>query len=192
MTDELLSCVTGSWSPTIGDPSIIGWVTVFAYIVAALVSALVLKLGAGNRRAFWYLITLALVLLAVNKQLDLQSAMTAIGRCMAKIQGWNEDRRVVQVVFIFAISALSLILALAVAWNLRGGLEQTWLAFFGFAFLLTFVVVRAAGFHDFDRLIGFEISGVRMNWLMELTGIIMISLNAFLLIWHSPARSKSR
>lgn len=167
-----------------------GWFTVFAYVFAALLSALVLILGPSNRRSIWYFITLALVLLAVNKQLDLQSAMTAIGRCMAKVQGWYEDRRIVQVVFIYALSAFSLLLTLTLAWNLRDEFKRNWLAFFGFAFLVTFVVVRAAGFHHFDRFIGFELYGVRMNWLMELTGIIMISINAVILVWHGPAPSK--
>lgn len=164
-----------------------GWVTVFGYVVAVLLSALVLVLGTANRRSFWYFITLAMVLLAINKQLDLQSAFTAVGRCAAKIQGWYEDRRVVQVTFIAALSAFSLVLTLALAWNLKSSLKQDWLAFLGFAFLVTFVVVRAAGFHGFDQFISFEMIGVRMNWVMELAGITLISMNAVLLIWYGPA-----
>lgn len=189
MVDELHSCVTGTWSPTIGDPSIMGWVTVFAYFIALLLSGLVLVLGAANRPAFWYFITFCLIFLAVNKQLDLQSALTAVGRCVAKMQGWYENRKVVQIAFISALFSFSFLLTLALAWNLRGRLKRNWLAFIGFAFLVTFVVVRAAGFHDVDQFIGIELIGVRVNWLMELTGIIMISLNAVFLIRYGPAPS---
>ena len=32
-----------------------------------------------------------LMFLTINKQLDLQSALTALARCMAKVQGWDAD-----------------------------------------------------------------------------------------------------
>ncbi len=187
MIDELLVCTTDSWSPTIGDPSIMGWATVFSYVLAALLSSFVLLRGAANRRTFWYFITFALVLLAFNKQLDLQSAMTAIGRCIAKLQGWYEHRRAVQVTFILALLSVSILMTLILASNLRYGLKRIWLAFFGFAFLVTFVFVRAAGFHGFDQVIGFELGVLRMNWVLELTGILMISLNAIMLLSQGPA-----
>lgn len=182
MIDELQSCLFGSWSPTIGDPSIMGWITVFSYIAASILCATVLVRRSSNQYAFWIVLTVFLALLAVNKQLDLQSALTAIGRCTAKSQGWYDQRQIVQVIFIVVLGVVSLISTSFFAWSLRKGLSQIWPAFLGFSFLVTFVVMRAAGFHGFDRFIDFELGGVRMNWLFELTGIVMISLNAFLLI----------
>lgn len=190
--DELRSCVFGSWSPTIGDPTFMGWMTAFSYVAAALLSAFVLIRHSSHQRTFWFLLTVFLVLLSVNKQLDLQSALTAIGRCTAKIQGWYDQRRTVQVSFIIAFSALSLISSLVIAWSMRVGLSRNWLALFGFAFLVTFVVVRAAGFHNFDRFISFELGAIRINWLFELTGIAMISLNAIFLIMRGPGLKPQR
>ncbi|AML53376.1 hypothetical protein RC74_20845 [Falsihalocynthiibacter arcticus] len=130
--------------------------------------------------------TVFLVLLSVNKQLDLQTALTAFGRCTAKTQGWYDQRQTVQVTFIVIFSALSLISTLVFAWSLRRGLSRIWLAFLGFSFLMTFIVARAAGFHHFDRFISFELGAMRMIWLFELTGIAMISLNAVFLIMKGP------
>jgi hypothetical protein len=44
--------------------------------------------------------------------------------------------------------------------------------------LLTFIAIRAASFHHFDRFIGHEVGGVRMNWILELGGISLIAANA--------------
>ena len=52
------------------------------------------------------------------------------------------------------------------------------LAFIGLFFLLTFVVIRAASFHHFDAMLGYEILGARMNWVLELTGIYLIVVAA--------------
>ena len=73
----------GHWSPGIGDPSVMGWVTVALYLVAAWLCFLcsrrsrVLARRASGARwepRLWGLFALFLLALGVNKQLDLQSA----------------------------------------------------------------------------------------------------------------------
>ncbi len=49
----------------------------------------------------------------------------------------------------------------------------------GFAFLLGFVVIRAVGFHDVDQLIGTRLQSVKLNWVFELSGLVLILLNVF-------------
>ncbi len=169
-----------------------GWITVVCYVIAGVLSAVVLALRASRQRVFWFVLTVLLALLAVNKQLDLQSALTAIGRCMAQMQGWYDQRKTVQLTFILVLAAFSLVFVAVLAWNLRKGFARIWLAFFGFAFLLTFVVMRAASFHHFDRLINFELGPMRMNWFLELTGIAMIACNAILLMIAGPEPEPSR
>lgn len=182
MLSELQGCVFDTWSPGIGDPSIGGWITVAGYILATLLTALVYWRRITRHQMFWFLLTVLLGLLALNKQLDLQSALTAIGRCVAQAQGWYEDRRIVQLGFILAVGLIGLVATISIAWSLRRGLSQIWLALLGFAFLVTFVVIRAAGFHHVDHMIGTEFAGLRINWVLELSGIIMISLNALWLL----------
>jgi len=53
----------------------------------------------------WALLALLMAFLAINKELDLQSAFTVAGRCLAKAQGWYEERRDFQRHFIFALIA---------------------------------------------------------------------------------------
>ncbi|WP_340109759.1 isopropylmalate isomerase [Pikeienuella sp. HZG-20] len=179
---DLAACVFSTWSPTIGDPTVMGWATVAAYLAAGVLAALVVRGLAGRERVFWLGLTALLLALAVNKQLDLQSALTAAGRCVAKAQGWYGERRPFQVRVIFSIIGASLLAAAALTWTMRRELADMWLALIGLVFLLAFIAIRAAGFHHFDQFLGYEIGGVRMNWLMELGGVAMIALNALHLL----------
>ena len=78
------------WRPTIGDPSAMGWLTVVGYIVAAIScgrTALQTPITPGparNRRLTWLVMTAVMAALALNKQLDLQSLLTDIGRVAAR------------------------------------------------------------------------------------------------------------
>lgn len=174
---RILTCVTDSWSPQIGDPSVMGWVTVLAY-VAAMAAALRASRLAPRDRRFWLFLAVVLLLLGVNKQLDLQSALTAGGRCIARLQGWYAERRQVQFLFILGIGVLCIAVLLGAAVRMRGALRRIGVALLGFGLLLGFVAVRAVGFHHFDALLHTDVLGAQMNWVLELGGISLILLNA--------------
>jgi hypothetical protein len=180
----ILDCALARWSPRIGDPSVMGWLTVGCYAGAALLCAATAWAGhfpdARRRveRAWWVALALGLAALAVNKQLDLQSALTAVGRCVAQAGGWYAERRAAQVGFIAAVAALVLVAALAAAALLRRSLARVWLSLAGAAVLAAFVMIRAVGFHHIDGLIGTEVAGWRLNWVFELGGIALVGLGA--------------
>ncbi len=178
----IAACVGDQWSPQIGDPTVAGWVTVAAYAVCALLSFMTLMRGQDSReRTFWGLVALAMLTLGVNKQLDLQSMLTAAGRCLSQLQGWYEKRRVFQLEFIIALLMFaSLLLTLAV-WLMRGHLRRNGLALLGLAFVVAFVAVRAVGFHHVDMLIGSRFLDIRYNVLFELFGLVLIAANAIIL-----------
>ncbi|MFW2543131.1 isopropylmalate isomerase [Primorskyibacter sp. 2E107] len=175
--NALLSCITNRWSPAIGDPSVMGWLTVFCYLIAAVLS---LRAGMVRRRdrRFWLVLGLLLVLFGINKQLDLQSALTAAGRCVSQLQGWYEERRAFQFKFILGLLAASLLILSVTLYRMRRAIHRVGIALIGFGLMLTFVAVRAVGMHHFDAFIRMEVSGVRMNWLLELSGILLILINA--------------
>jgi hypothetical protein len=81
------------WRPEIGDPSFMGWFTVVAYGIVALLAARV-RLKGKDR--IWLAVTLGMAALCVNKQLDLQSLFTHIGRVASHHLGWYEQRRVAE------------------------------------------------------------------------------------------------
>lgn len=178
MLDSLKSCVFASWAPTIGDPTFMGWFTVGAYGATSVLAALISFRKETVARTFWALLAVTLALLAANKQLDLQSSITAIGRCIAKLQGWYEQRRAVQFHFVVIISFLSLLISLSIAVLLWRSLSKIWLALIGASVLLFFVAIRAASFHHVDLIISQEFGVAKLNWVFELSGILMIFLNA--------------
>ena len=170
----------GRWKPGIGDPTVMGWLTVAAYFVTALGcywSAWREPLPDGTRRphtrpaAFWLVLAGLLVALGINKQLDLQSLATQIGR--DAIHGWNlyEKRRVLQVGFMLAVGLMCAGSFAALLWVARHSLRHRWLAIVGMLFILGFVVIRASSFHNVNVLLSARLGGMKWNWILELGGI---------------------
>jgi hypothetical protein len=126
----------------------------------------------ARRAALWLVLSAIMFALALNKQLDLQTLFTEIGRSISRSGGWYEERRAVQGLFIAAMAGLGA-LGLAILWWLtRGQLRDFRLTLTGLACIVCFVVIRAASFHRMDEIIGMELFGVvRMNWVLELGGI---------------------
>jgi len=185
---DIYSCVFGTWQPGIGDPTWQGWTTVAVYLAVATLAlraacrAVFPAPSARRERIFWSLVALVLLGLAINKQLDLQSALTATGRCLAKLQGWYGQRRAVQTEFIAAIGTLSLLSLVGLLWLLRGTLRRSAPAIVGLCFVSGFVLIRAAGFHHFDHLLGMPtLLSVRANMVLELTGPLLIAAAALAL-----------
>ena len=179
----LAHCVSARWAPEIGDPTATGWLTVGVYCLGTLLAGAVWRrLPAGQGRGFWAAVTLLLAFLAVNKQLDLQTALTATGRCTARAQGWYDSRQVVQLAFIAGLLAG---VALTLAWatkTLRGQMRGNGLALIGLAVLCGFVLVRAVGFGHVDRLISMDFADISYNFWFENSGLLLIAINALILL----------
>ncbi|MEL6278287.1 MAG: isopropylmalate isomerase [Pseudomonadota bacterium] len=184
-TDRLFDCVFNRWTPTIGDPSIMGWVTVGGYFAAAAIAlAVVLSADrfpeASRRREqlFWTGVVLFMIILGINKQLDLQSFFTATGRCVSKLGGWYEDRQPVQATAVLILLTLCLLIGVFLLRLLRGVASRYMLALAGVVFIAAFILVRAVGFTHMDALINTRIAGWRMNWVLELGGILLLAAGA--------------
>lgn len=191
----LQSCALTRWSPGLGDPTAMGWVTVAVYLAAAavaLVVALQAPFPAASRRRehrFWALLAAVLLALAVNKQLDLQSYLTALGRCLAQHQGWFDRRRMVQEAAILGLLVVMAVFAVALWRRMRGTLARSGAALAGLVLVLGFVAIRAVGFHHVDALIKLDVMHLRMNWLLELTGPVLISLAGLWLLLRRSAKA---
>lgn len=168
----------GSWTPGIGDPTFLGWFTVVAYAAAAFLchrlrTRLLPHADSLRRRErrYWSGMALVLLFLCINKQLDLQTAMTELFRGMAKRGGWYAARQVLQVAFIGTVAVL-LFIATGLFWVLARHLPSSarW-AGMGLIAISVFVLVRASSFHQIDRLLGWHVLRFRLNWVLELGGI---------------------
>lgn len=174
----------GRWHPGIGDPTLIGWLTVLAYFVAGYLCYRAVRQARTTRPPnprlvlAWMALTALMLLLGLNKQLDLQSYFTELGRDAAKAQGWYAERHDVQRAFIYSIVAAGTLAATIGIWWLRREFRQLSLAILGAVFIMVFVFVRASSMHRVDGLLHTVHYGVRMNWVLELGGIACVSLAA--------------
>lgn len=162
-----------------------GWVTVGGYFAAAAIAlAVVLSADrfpeASRRREqlFWIGVVLFMIILGINKQLDLQSFFTATGRCVSKLGGWYEDRQPVQATAVLILLTLCLLIGVFLLRLLRGVASRYMLALAGVVFIAAFILVRAVGFTHMDALINTRIAGWRMNWVLELGGILLLAAGA--------------
>jgi hypothetical protein len=125
-------------------------------------------------RALWSGLALVLLLLGINKQLDLQTALSEGARFLWRMQGWYAVRQKAQVVFIVGVVLAGAWLLRTVVLLARGNIEQLWLVLMGTVFLICFVAIRAASFHHIDDLLGSNLVGFKLNWLLELGGITLV------------------
>lgn len=183
----------GHWQ-LIGDPTPLGWLTFAAYLVAAWVcwrahrscrfGSRALCASASHeaehqrRLARWWLGLGALMfLLGLNKQLDLQTQLTELGKYLARAQGWYAGRKQVQIAFV-AVLALGLVtVGLGVAFALRHVVRRILPALVGLILILCFVELRAAAFYVLRAT---PSSGpLTGEWILELAGIGLVTWGAY-------------
>lgn len=175
----------GTWSPGIGDPTIGGWITVLLYAGTAWACHRVLSLDrrqkiilSTDERLIWGLLMVGAILLGINKQLDLQSAMTELAKILAREQGWYTHRRQYQEAFIAAIPIVGLTVLAAAAvlvWKAPG---STLWACAGATGLLVFIAIRASSFHHVDEMLGWRVGGLPLNWVLEMGSLVVIGWSA--------------
>jgi hypothetical protein len=172
-----------------GDPNPIGWLTTFAYFCVAgfcfWAGRREKEQAIGRARIrhaplFWFTLCGVMVALGFNKQLDIQSDITQIGRDMAVSEGWYENRRIVQLIFVtfFGIAAVGAVVA--GFWFMRDLWHRYRMAFVGIIYLCTFVIIRAASFHHIDNLLyHLPGAGYWVNTFLELGGNVILGTAAY-------------
>jgi hypothetical protein len=170
-----------NWSPGIGDPTIGGWLTVALYLLTSFscwrsAGLVGMQHGMLRESRAWRFISCLFLALGINKQLDLQSALTEVGRILAQAQGWYAQREAVQLDFILLVAVACLIAPIVLIILVRRSPLSTSLALIGTAMVLCFVFIRAASFHHFDRFIGSQVFGLPWNWILEMSGISLVLL----------------
>ena len=167
-----------------------GWIITLAYFVLILsIIKLLFNLSVSNeydrRRftGFWIIILLIYSFFGLNKQLDLQTFLTAAGRCMSRLEGWYEERRAFQLNVIMAGLAATAISMLGFLIYFRTIIGRSLLALMGVTCSMVFVVLRAASIHHVDQLFRIEFFNLKAHAIVEMTGIVLVFLNVIIMSW---------
>ncbi len=178
----------GNWYQHMGDPTVTGWTITIAYFLVTFMcwraglkeKTININIQKPERHVLWFGLSILLLVLGINKQLDLQNLLTALGREIAQANGLYESRREIQLVFIILFTLFYFSLLIALSWWLRDCWRRYWIALLGLSLLVSFVLIRAASFQHVDYLISkWSIIGpFRMKYIVELGGILIVGLGA--------------
>lgn len=174
------------WQSSIAHPAMSEWVTVAAYLIAVLLSALAARKAEQRHQArecwLWRAIAILMTILAVNEPLDFQSLITIAGRANAHANGWYAERRIVQHVFIILSGGSIALAGFAILFAARRTHPAARLALVGIALIGLFVILRAASIHHFDEIFARMMTWFKWAPLDEMAGIIIVAVAAVLYI----------
>jgi hypothetical protein len=189
--------VDNHWVPGVGDPSLLGWFTAFAYgITAVLCGICALKCKRADRARFlrknlarpktypqkhftqqsrfWWILWAVTTCLGLNKQLDIQTAVTIAGRDLAKFLGFYAYSRLIQKLFLILLAGVGIY----ACYNFLSNYRQFWksyrLVYLGLGFLMFFIMTRAAAFNHVQQLVSVDLATFP-TWILELLGIACIA-----------------
>lgn len=170
-----------------GDHTFFGWMTVLMYFVACCRTGYQAKMTQANKESgfFWLGLTVLLLVLGLNKQLDLQTYLTDWLRSAAKAHGWYEQRRGYQLLFIVVMGLTIPILLISLRMFLYRSWQRYRMTWIGIVLLLIFVLVRAASFHHVDMVFYQTIGSLRYYQALEMLAILVIMYGTF--IHRNPA-----
>ena len=173
-----------NWYSRMGDPTVAGWAITIAYFIVTLLcwqaglkeKTINVNIQKPERHVLWFGLSILLLVLGINKQLDLQTLLTALGREIAQEDGLYESRREIQLIFVILFALFCFSSFVALSWWLRDCWRRYWIALLGVALLVSFVVIRAASFHHVDYLI--RKWSFSMKYIVELGGILVVGFGA--------------
>lgn len=145
MFEFLRECGAAYWASGLAAPGLVGWMTIAAYGAAAgfaLVMAAARRQGRAERMV-WIAALLVMGFMAVNKELDLQTLLLALRRCVPGPLGAEHVGMAPRVAVGFVLSCAAL-LATVVLWvGLRRCARRLWPTLLGVSVVMVVVALRA-------------------------------------------------
>ena len=178
----------GHWKAYRGDPTFVGWTLTCFYLVLGL---LCLSCTGVNDRSrsrplstiyawFWWLMTALVILIGMNKQLDLQIFLTDIGRAYSTAQGWYEQRKPVQIQMLAICATVVLGTVEWIGYKIRKAPKTTWTAGLGLVVLIFMFLLKGVSLKTMEHALSHRFLGLHLNELIEGLGIVCIGLSAVL------------
>ncbi len=187
---------TGFWLEDQGDRTVIGWGITVCYLLAGMLCFYCTG-HLDSRRVlpisqifawFWCLMAVALVLLGINKQLDVQMLLADIGRAYTKYHGWYGQRAPVQNRVLAVGACLGLACVQGVAYRMKRGPKSLWFALWGLLFLGATVLVHLVSQHDIEHVLALSVAGLSVGSALEILAILWIAVSA--LVYNHTEREE--
>jgi hypothetical protein len=177
------------WSPALEDRTLGAWIAIFLYLAASVLCWWAFRresltrgwrspAGEGTSKEIavgWLLVGGCALLLGITRLLDLGNLLTAWGRGVAHDEGWYGERRLLQVSMLLALTLGAIAAVVAIAQRSRNHPGSLRLAYFGTAFVLCLVAIRACSWHYLDLVLESEWEGFRLSWLLESGGAGLVA-----------------
>ena len=174
---DLIACTSQAWHPKPGDATPGGLALAVLYIVASLLFlrvVLVPRTWLPRERLLWGTASAILLIMTLDKPLDLQHSLNAVGKCLSHDGGWDRQR-----VWVQRILGAGLILGVigATTWFLRrcrAALAANRPLMLGIALMTLFIALEIA---RFEGLLGAAGKGVaRLNGIRILEAVAVLAL----------------
>jgi hypothetical protein len=191
------------WHLQVGDPDALGWTITVAYFVVAFLCGRAAWRVRRARRATaptpqatdardgggrpfdvardpgapWGALASGLVLLGLNKQLDLQILVRDVGLRAVHLAGLDEDRRWVGRAFVLALSAVVVGVMLTAARHLARARRRHRLLLLGLGMLAFFVVLRAGVYVPGLKQLNVSFY-TAIHLVLELGSLILLGISA--------------
>lgn len=166
-----------------GDPTVLGWIATALYFIAAIscfraARRARIESTPARRRWFWLAVGSLVLLLGVNKQLDLQLLVQRVGRQVIASEDWRDHRVLLRSAFFSLVASCVVAMMVWFIALARGSWRRYGLALFGLGLLLGFVLLRVAFFERMDDFVGRSLAAGRVKWVLEIGGLASIIVSA--------------
>jgi hypothetical protein len=181
----ILDGMVNVWRQDMGDPDALGWATTVAYLLAAALCARTALAARhsppdareGERPGTWWILSAGLLVLGLNKQLDLQIFVRELGIRLIALLGMDAQRRWFGRAFVLVMGLFLLrVLATAVR-RVRGHTRGHRMLLAGLALLACFAVVRAGTYVPGLKQVNMRF-GKALHLAFEFGGILLVGISA--------------
>jgi hypothetical protein len=162
-----------------GDPTFLGWSISVAYLLTALLALRAWwTCRAGGiglvRLATWWLgVSLLMILLGLNKELDLMQKIVRVwGKAAVISEGWYANRAAVQHAFVASVAVMLAVAVVGTLLYLHRVMERIIPALIGVALVLAYALLRTAVFNGLREAVPASLSSAM--WLLEPAGVLLV------------------
>ena len=177
------------WQTAFDDTAVFGLLITALYFVAFLLSIAVVfvdhAIFVNKRRVqslFWWSIAAFMLLMSINKQLDLQTIFIGLGKSLFLALDLYDVRRDYQRLFSIGFVLVVALCLIFTFIKLLPVIKKHLLAMVGLLFLVIYIDVRMLAVNRLGQVFDPLGQGIPVERLFEFAGVLLIMMNAIILL----------